>query len=201
MTTQPNPPQLKAISLKSVLLPGLVAIGLVAAVLTAMKYLLPAHRDHLFPGKTPSAARGIQVGGVLPEFSFKNLQGESFPVSDLKNKLTILNFWASWCDACIVEVPSLVKLRYEYRDRGLEILGINLDENPDDIVPFLVKRLGIEYPVFVDPSGEIAGLLEVGAIPHTVVFDSDRKILLIETGERDWFDSEIRTLVEKWLKE
>ena len=111
----------------------------------------------------------------------------------------MINFWATWCEACMEEMPSLVALREQYAPKGFEILGVNVDENPAQSAPDAVKNMGIKFPIFTDKSNALAELFDVHAIPLTVIIDKSRKILLVEPGGRDWNTEDMQQLMQKWL--
>ena len=121
-------------------------------------------------------------------------------LSDIKAKVILVNFWATWCEACMVEMPSIVQLRNEYKDKGFEVVGVNLDENFEAVVPKATKELGITFPVFSDVEGKITDYFDVHAIPLTVILGAGRKILFIENGDRNWNDQDIHHQLEQWLE-
>ncbi|MDR3605814.1 MAG: TlpA disulfide reductase family protein [Oligoflexia bacterium] len=153
----------------------------------------------------PAAEKGgapeeLKIGSQIPDFTMRRFgENDWIKLSALQNKVIMINFWASWCEACVVEMPSIVKLRDAYRAKGFEVAGINLDETPDQAIPRLVKKLNIDFPVYTDPEGKIAEIFDVHAIPLTVILDSKRRILMLENGDRDWNSEEVRSKLEKWL--
>ena len=98
------------------------------------------------------------------------------------------------------EMPSIVALREKYSAKGFEVVGVNVDENPDQVVPPTIKKLGMKFPIFTDKSNALAELFDVHAIPLSVIMDKDRKILLIESGGRDWMSTDIQQMMDKWLQ-
>src|SRR5688572_1298378 len=82
--------------------------------------------------QTPGGADGVEIrqGNRLPDFTLTYLNGTTTPVSKISAKVMMINFWATWCEACMEEMPSIVKLRNTYQSRGFEVLGVNLDEDP-----------------------------------------------------------------------
>lgn len=135
----------------------------------------------------------------LPDFELREFGGKTKKVSELKAKVILINFWATWCEACMVEMPSIVALRKNYLSKGLDVVAINVDENPETVLPKTLPKLGIDFPVYVDPEGKIADLLDLRAIPLTVIIDSERKILFSQNGEYDWNSAEFRARVDGWL--
>ena len=141
----------------------------------------------------------IQVGNTLPDFELTSLEGGSTRISDLNRKLFLVNFWATWCDACMEEMPSIVQLRAAFKDRGVEVLGINLDENPTMVVPKSIKEYKIDFPIFIDPDGKIAELFDVHAIPLTVILDDKRRIIFVKDGGQNWNAPSIHSQIIRWI--
>ncbi|HLE01520.1 MAG TPA: TlpA disulfide reductase family protein [Bdellovibrionota bacterium] len=154
-------------------------------------------------GRAPQApgAFELNIGNTVPEFTLSRLGGGELKLSDLKSKVLLVNFWATWCEACLVEMPSIVSLRSRYLNRGFDVISINVDENPESVLGSSLKRLGIDFPVYLDRDGKTSELFGVHGIPLTVVMDQQRRILFVETGERDWSGEEIREQIERWLAE
>lgn len=141
------------------------------------------------------------VGVSLPNFSLTQMDDTAIPVSQVHGKVILMNFWATWCEACMEEMPSLVKLWKKYHPKGLQIIAINLDENPGSVVPRVMSQYQMQFPVFQDPEGKIAELLDVHAIPLTVIMNKERKILYMRDGEKNWNSPEVHAQMERWLAE
>lgn len=141
----------------------------------------------------------LAVGSTLPDFELDTLDGKRLKASELKGKVVLINFWATWCEACMVEMPSIVALHQRFKDQGFEVVAVNVDENPENVVPKTASELKFDFPVYRDPESRLADLFEVQAIPLSIVMDKNRKILVIETGERDWNGSEVHKLMGQWL--
>jgi cytochrome c biogenesis protein CcmG, thiol:disulfide interchange protein DsbE len=131
----------------------------------------------LRPAPTKSPA-----GGTVPEFTLERLSGGGTISSvDLKGKPLIVNFWASWCDPCRREAPLLEKTWNAYRDQGLTVLGVDVNDAPDNALAFVAEH-GITYPVVTDPDDSLAGkLLKVEGLPQTFFVDSDWRFQAIES--------------------
>lgn len=150
--------------------------------------------------KSPAGHVDVVQGQSLGDVSLDRLEGGKVSLSEMSGKIFLINFWASWCEACMVEMPSIVQLRKDFHSQGFEVLTINVDENPQAVVPRLAKKLGMDFPLFIDLENRLADLFDVHAIPMTAIVDKTGKVLLIETGERDWNSDEVRTMVANWLK-
>lgn len=178
-------------------IPILIIIGLAAGGLFIFK-------SSLGPAPAIDSAQrreAVQLGAKVPDFNFKSIQGKATRLSDIHSKVILINFWATWCEACMVEMPSLVKLRQSLHDKGFEVIGVNLDENPESILPKVERESGIKFPIFSDTDGKVAEYFDVHAIPLSVLLGENHQILAIENGERDWNSPEFRKRIEKLLSE
>lgn len=149
----------------------------------------------------PVASNEAKVGAILPDLELQEFKGEKKKLSQLPGKVRLINFWATWCASCVVEIPSILKLRETFNSRGLEVAFINVDDSPDTVVPGALTRLGITFSTFVDPNFALSDFFDVHGIPLTVIVDQNRKVRLIELGERDWNAKDIHALMEQWLTE
>ena len=118
-------------------------------------------------------------------------------------KVVLMNFWATWCEACTEEMPSIVELRDAYKS-GKDF-GSRRDQSGrksrQSPVPRAEKELGIRFPVFTDGDSKITDYFDVHAIPLSLILGADRKILFIENGGRNWNDREIHQKMDQWLSD
>lgn len=128
---------------------------------------LPAGRNPT--GESPKAEKGR----VPPDFLLSGPSGE-VRLSDLQGKAVIVNFWATWCPPCRREIPELIEVYERYRDRGLVVIGVDLQES-DDAVREFAAEFGIPYPLVIDRTGEVADVWNIGGqfqgIPSTYFID------------------------------
>jgi peroxiredoxin len=179
----------------------LIPVVGIVVLATGGLYLVKSQLGNKPMGSAESPAAGpVQVGSSIPDFALNGTGGKSAHISDIKAKVILLNFWATWCEACMAEMPSIVQLRNEYKDKGFEVVGVNLDENSEAVVPKATKELGITFPVFSDAEGRITDYFDVHAIPLTVILGAGRKILFIENGDRNWNDQDIHHQLDQWLE-
>ena len=126
----------------------------------------------------------VGAQGKVHNFSLRNTENEIMHLSELTGeKLTVIDFWATWCQPCIRSIPKLVELNDEYRNMGVNFIGISVDSprNISKVKP-LARTLGIRYPVLLDSSSEILGDLNITAIPTLLILDQDNRILYIHEG-------------------
>lgn len=180
-------------SIWKILLPVLFLIVIVVGALSFMKTFV------IKTGQSHNHGTAIQ-GATLPDFTLKQVDGNETKTSLLKGRITLLNFWASWCEACMEEMPSLLALRKAYLQKGLEVVLVNLDENAKEVVPKTLKKLGIDFPIYVDADQKLSELFNVQAVPLTVIISSGRVILWREDGSKNWDGADVHTKIEGWLK-
>jgi len=200
MTTQPETGGRRTVI--KTLIPLVILFALVVGALTLVKSQLP---DKAQNTEAPNAGDNgeFKVGAVAPDFVLHKFgaKPDEKPVklSELKGKIYLVNFWATWCTACMVEMPSIVQLQKSFAPKGLEVVAVNVDEKPEAVLPKTLKEMKIEFPVFVDRDARLSELFDVHAIPLTVILDSQRKVLMIQNGELDWNSTEFRGKMEQWL--
>lgn len=125
---------------------------------------------------TQSKMNASAEGNDAPDFSITDLKGETISLSGLKGKVIIINFWATWCPPCREEIPGFLEVYDKYKDQGLVILGIALDNGGPDVVNPFVKNMAITYPVAM-ATQEIYQSYQPGQyIPATFIIDRTGKI-------------------------
>jgi peroxiredoxin/outer membrane lipoprotein-sorting protein len=136
-------------------------------------------------------------GQPAPEFSLQSLDGKIYNLSDLKGKVVLLDFWATWCGPCREELPSIEKLYKEFSDKGLVVLGIN-DEDKEKVQQF-VNQQKLTFPTLLDSGGAVARAYKVNAIPRVILIDKDGKIVKDITGYYPENEKILRELIGKLL--
>jgi peroxiredoxin len=133
-----------------------------------------------------------------PEVRFNGLTGETFATSELRGKVVVVNFWATWCPDCIKEMPKLVDTHRKFAARGYETIAVAVrQDKPDDVARFNAKHV-LPFRIALDRSGEVAREFgNVRITPTTFVIDKKGKILRKYVGEPNW--AEVHQLVEREL--
>jgi cytochrome c biogenesis protein CcmG/thiol:disulfide interchange protein DsbE len=132
-----------------------------------------------------------------PDWELSDLNGKRVNLSDFRGKVLILDFWATWCAPCRVEIPHFVELQKQYGDKGLTVIGVSLDEQGPDIVKKFVKQLGVNYPMVMGNEKVTESYGGIVAIPTTFVIDRQGRIVGRHMGYEDKavFEKEIQSLL------
>lgn len=111
-----------------------------------------------------------------PEFSLQDLQGNSLSLSSYKGKVLILNFWATWCPPCRREIPDFIEAYKNLKDKGLEILGVSVDDLSAEALRDWTQKAGMNYPVAMATAKIITDYQPGEFIPATIVIDRRGRI-------------------------
>jgi peroxiredoxin len=123
-----------------------------------------------------NASNAVSEKEKLPDFTLKTLAGETINLRSLEGqKVVVVNFWATWCGPCRHEIPDFNKVYSRYRDRGVEMLGISVDQSPETEVPPFLQTNPIQYPVLAG-SPELTYKYGVRGLPTTFVIDRSGRI-------------------------
>jgi cytochrome c biogenesis protein CcmG/thiol:disulfide interchange protein DsbE len=138
------------------------------------------------------------VGRPAPPFVVMALDGKQVSLADYKGKTLLVNFWATWCAACKLEMPWLAELRNRYAGQGFEIIGIVTDSATDEKVRQIADKYGVKYPVLRcnhKTAQAYGGLLE---LPESFYIDKHGKVVLTaaDAGSKDEIEANIRKLLQ-----
>jgi peroxiredoxin len=142
-----------------------------------------------------------EEGHRAPDFSLKTLDGKTVRLFDFRGKKVVLiNFWATWCPPCRVEMPSLQKIHADYKKKGFEILAVSVDTDANREIREFMGELRLTFPVLLDPDMKVARRYRVFGLPASILVDRGGMIRLRETGYSDWTLKESRKEVESLLQ-
>ncbi|MDQ6802022.1 MAG: TlpA family protein disulfide reductase [Acidobacteriota bacterium] len=130
----------------------------------------------------------ILLAAVLakaPDFTLRALDGRTVRLSDYRGKVVLLNFWATWCAGCRIEIPRLVAQCRQYRSRGLEIIGVSMDDGDEEMIGKFAKLKGINYPIVKGNAAVAKAYGGVRFLPQTFVIGRDGAILKSIAGVPD----------------
>ncbi len=132
-----------------------------------------------------------------PAFQLQTLEGQPVSLADIEGKVAIIDFWATWCPPCVKEIPEFIELYQAYRDQGLVILGISMDQAGPEVVRNFVAKNGVTYPVAMF-NPEVVEAYEVfTGIPTTFILDRQGQVVQKVVGyhPKSFFESEIKKLL------
>jgi peroxiredoxin len=147
-----------------------------------------------------AAERSRSASFPAPDFTLPTLSAASIRLSDLRGKVVVLNFWVTWCGPCRAEMPTLDALYQRYKERGLEVLAVNLDAVSTSSVQAFVREVGVTFRVGLDPSSSTARTYRVLSLPTTYLIDRAGNVVVQEVGGRDWLDDVSQLAVEGLLQ-
>ncbi len=140
----------------------------IIVVLAVGVYLFPSLKNRLaFAGGKPA------VNERAPEFSLADLSGKTIHLSDFRGKVVLVNFWASWCPPCKMEIPGFQKIYETYKDRGFTVIGIATD----DVSRSFLKEMGMTYPVALADGKVIRDYGNISGIPASFLVGRDGRII------------------------
>ncbi|HXF70322.1 MAG TPA: TlpA disulfide reductase family protein [Thermoflexus sp.] len=142
----------------------------------------PAPRAPTPEASTP-VSMGLITGIPAPDFELERLDGGTVRLRDLRGKVVMLNFWATWCVPCREEMPLLAQIYRDYHPQGLEILGVNLTSQ-DDLaeVRRFVQELDIPFPILLDHNAQVERAYRIFGIPTTVFITREGIIHRVQVG-------------------
>jgi peroxiredoxin len=121
------------------------------------------------------------LGEPAPDFTLEAPDGSTVKLSDFAGRPVILNFWATWCAPCQIEMPYLQAAHTEHADKGLVVLGVNVGEQTSVVQPYLEER-SLTFPVALDLNSRVSDLYRVFSFPTTYLIDRDGRVINIRRG-------------------
>jgi peroxiredoxin len=122
---------------------------------------------------------------VAPAWELRDLEGQVVKSSDFDGKVVVLNFWATWCPPCRIEIPGFTDVQEEFREKGLVIVGVSLDEAPPEAVAEFSRQMEINYPVVMGDASIVHAYGGITALPTTFFIDRDGMIRNVHRGYLD----------------
>lgn len=138
------------------------------------------------------------TGGATPPLALKDLDGRPHELTDYRGKVVVVNFWATWCQPCREELPSLERLREAMRGRRFEAVAVNVAESESRVRRFL-NEVPLRLPVLLDRDRETQRAWKVRGLPATFLLDREGVIRFWYLGELDWAQPAVLRTVESLL--
>jgi peroxiredoxin len=191
---------------------SVVRAALAVVLVAALVWLLPSrrpgeegghHAAHVPPTLDAFEKAGVtefKTGQRGPGFRLSTLDGRHAALEDYGDKLVVLNFWATWCQPCTIEMPTLEALWREYEDRGLVVLGVSVDRGaPRGLIDPYVRNLKLTFPILLDPDVATATAWRVTGVPATFLVRPGGEVAGSAVGAREWNSEEMKALIETLL--
>jgi peroxiredoxin len=150
-----------------------LVLVIVAFVVALMLYVGYHKARRSGAGSVPRLAQST----VAPDFSLESLDGKTMRLSDLRGKAVLLNFWATWCGPCKIEMPWFVDLQKQYGGQGLQIVGVAMDDASKEDIGKFAKDMGVNYPILIGKESVGDQYGGVPALPETFLISRDGKIV------------------------
>lgn len=157
----------------------LVLIGLVAYGGYDYFKKSPSETIQITKSENKQLRTGILKGQLAPDFVLTDLKGTTVQLSDFKGKIVLVNFWATWCPPCQVEMPHMQNIFQDFKAKDVVILGVNMtltEENLEDVQTF-VNEQQLTFPIVMDEKSDVVQTYQVVAYPTTYLLDTEGVIL------------------------
>ena len=148
---------------------------------------------------SPLGRQNLSRGGdhpLVPDFSLTDLSGRNLTLADYRGKVVLLNFWATWCGPCREEIPGFVDLQSKYRDQGLVVIGVSMDDDPAPVREFY-ERYRMNYAVAMGDDALAERFGGIIGLPTSFIIQRDGHIFAKQTGAADveTFEEAIKELL------
>ena len=134
-----------------------------------------------------------------PDFSLATLGSETASLSDYRGKVVLLNFWATWCAPCREEMPAMQSLWERLQDDGFVILAVSGDKGGRQKVAKFVEDMGLDFPILLDPAGEVSAIYDVPGLPTSYLIGRDGRLSGRVIGMIDWASDNVVAAVQRML--
>jgi thiol-disulfide isomerase/thioredoxin len=161
---------------------GIIACGVLMCLFAA----LTVHAAELTPAD----------GTVARPLALKTLSGEPHDLAAYRGKVVLVNFWASWCEPCRDEMPSIERLRERLAGEPFEVLAVNVDE-PEARVRRFLEKMPLKFTVLLDPGKKVTKAWNARILPASFLIGRDGRVRYLAVGDLDWNEAKVvRTVVQ-----
>jgi len=134
------------------------------------------------PTKPVAAAKGGEALKAAPEFTLQDADGKTVKLSDYKGKVVLLDFWATWCGPCKIEIPWFMEFQRKYKDQGFSVVGVSMDEGGWQTVKPFVEEFKMNYPVVIGNDETATAFGGIDVLPTTFIIDKQGRITATHQG-------------------
>jgi len=153
----------------------------------------------VFAAAAGAAELKAWTGGATPPLVLQDLHGRTHRLADYRGKVVLVNFWATWCEPCRDEMPSIERLRQSLAGQPFEVLAVNLGEPLGRIERFL-EKMPLGFPMLLDRDTGVAKAWKARVVPATFLVGPDGRIRYVHYGELDWSSEPVRKRVAELLQ-
>ena len=132
-----------------------------------------------------------------PDFDLEVLTGDTANLETYKGEYVLLNFWATWCPPCLEERPYIEEAFQKYQDRGFTVVAISSDEEGESAVTPFIEKLGVTFPVLLDPDKAVSSVYGAHNLPMTFILNREGEVVAGAVGERDWSSEEALSVLDE----
>lgn len=151
-------------------------------------------------GLLPQATASVAPGRSAPDFTLRTGDGRNLRLAEQRGRVVMVNFWATWCTPCRVEMPHLQRIHEQYRAAGFLLLGVSVDDDPAKAME-LARRLQVSFPILFDTDKSVSRLYDVRTMPSTLLIDRDGGVRQLHRGYREGVEALYAQQVRELLKE
>lgn len=148
-----------------------------------------------------SVASRPSKGSPAPDFRLMDMHGKAVSLSDFQGKVVLLNFWATWCGPCRIEMPAMEALYRSMQSKGLEIVAVSVDQQGTAVTRPFQEAMGLSFPILHDQDYEVGLTYGARTLPMTFAIDRKGIIRQVVFGSRDWNSPEARRGIAEVLQE
>ena len=151
-------------------------------------------------GASGAFAAPVAPLSPAPDFTLRTIDGKNLRLQEMRGRVVLVNFWATWCGPCRQEMPHLNRLYEKYRASGFVMLGVNIDEDANNAMG-VANKLGLKFPVLLDTDKKVSRLYDLSTMPSTVVIDRDGRVRYVHRGYRDGYEENYDKQILQLVKE
>ena len=147
-----------------------------------------------------TALAASEMNTPAPDFTLKSMAGKNIKLSEYAGSVVLLNFWASWCGPCRLEMPLLNALHKKYESLGFVVLGVNVEEQSDKARSYL-SDIPVDFPILFDDKNTASKLYDVIAMPTTVMIDRSGNMRYLHKGYKPGDEKKYKKMTKKLIRE